>query len=222
MRERTDKNEIIIGPINDVRLKPGIERSRNGKLQQFGPRIVRGGKEIQSCDFSIEPPERHLYALEVDGNWMWVNGCTHCNQNGEKLSYVVCDEHDRCQCCRVQRNEAIKIPPRSEWDQGGGAWGSRDENGVFGWTCHSCHEAKEAARRAEALERIIPDEEYDELSFWQEDEAKCPWCSAAICTDESYDADGEAHECDECGHSFSLTAEHSVSWTTKRVDGGEA
>lgn len=216
--ERTAKGEIIIGPILDLRLKPAMERVRNGSQQQFGPRIVRGGKEIQSCDFTIEPPLRHHYALEVDGSWMWVNGCGHCNQNGEKMSYVVCDEHDRCQCCGVKREEATKTPPRTEWDQGGAVWASRDENAVWGWECHSCHEAKESAKRSEALARVVPDDEYDEWDFYHGDSAKCPWCSAEVCTDESYDADDESHECDECGHSFSLTAEHSVSWTTKRVE----
>ncbi|MDO6406293.1 hypothetical protein [Pantoea phytobeneficialis] len=218
--ERTSKGEIIIGPILDLRLKPGMERVRNGRVQQFGPRIVRAGKEIQPCDFSLQPAEKHHYALEIEGKWMWVNGCGHCNQNGEKMSYVVCDEHDRCQSCRVKREDATTIPPRNEWDSGGGVWGSKDENGVWGFTCHACHAAQEAEKRAEALARIVPDEDYDEWDFYSEDTAKCPWCSAKICTEESYDADGESHECVECGRSFSLTAEHSVSWTTKRVEGG--
>lgn len=217
--ERTNKGEIIIGPILDLRLKPGIERTRNGSIQQFGPRIVRGGKEIQACDFSIKPSERNYYALEIEGKWMWVNGCGHCNQNGEKMSYVVCDEHDRCQCCKVKRDEATTTPPRSEWDRGGAVWGSRDDRGVWGWMCHACHEAKEADKRSKALARIAPDEDYDEWDFYHADSAKCPWCSAEICTDESYDSDDESHECDECGNPFSLTAEHSVTWTTKRVGG---
>ncbi|WP_225613748.1 hypothetical protein [Pantoea sp. PNT01] len=132
---------------------------------------------------------------------------------------VINYSNDRCQCCKVKRGEATTTPPRSEWDRGGAVWGSRDDNGVWGWICHACYEAKEADKRSEALARIVPDEDYDEWDFYHADSAKCPWCSAEICTDESYDADDESHECDECGHSYSLTAEHSVSWTTKRVEG---
>ncbi|CAI0731385.1 Uncharacterised protein [Serratia plymuthica] len=208
MKERTEKGELIIGKINDPLLMPGMNRIRSGSTQQFG-------NDWNKPDLTLTPPERHFYALEINGVWMWVNGCAHCNQNGEKMSYVACDEHDRCQCCGLKKEDAIATP-------GGGFFGSRDANDVWGWTCHPCHEQQESERRLAALARIAPDDDYSEMDFWHEDNAKCPWCSAELCTDESYDADAEQCSCDECGNSFTLTAEHSVSWTTKRVGGSDA
>ncbi|WP_025118954.1 MULTISPECIES: hypothetical protein [unclassified Serratia (in: enterobacteria)] len=213
--KRTEKGELIISKIDDARLVPGMPRTRSGKTQLFGERIVSRGKLVQDCDFSIEPPEKHFYALEINGVWMWVNGCGHCNQNGEKMTYVVCEEHDRCQGCGVKRKEAVATPD-------GAMWGSCDANNVWGWTCHPCHEQREHERRQAALARIVPDDEYSESDYWHESEAKCPYCNAEICTDEKYDADEESMECDECGNVFTLTAEHSVSWTTARVSDSEA
>lgn len=147
MSNRTEKNEIIIGPINDDRLTPGMNRIRSGQTQLFGG-------TTHAPELTLTPPEKHLYALEVKGIWMWVNGCSHCNKNGEKMSYVVCEEHDRCQGCGTHRSKAVRIPPRNEHDASGGVWGSRDDNGVWGWTCHRCREAENVAVRSAALERI--------------------------------------------------------------------
>lgn len=214
MSNRTDKNEIIVAPIDDPRLKPGMNRMRNGSTQEFGD-------DWHHPEIKLTPPEKHLYALEVNGVWMWINGCAHCNKNGEKMPYVVCEEHDRCQCCGLTRKEATPIPSRNEHDQGGGVWGSCDENGVWGWTCHPCREAEEAKIRSDALARIEENTDYNELDYFNEDEAKCPWCNANVSTEESYEADEDELTCDECGHSFTLTAEHSVSWTTKRKEAAQ-
>lgn len=214
---KTECGEIVIGPISDPRLTSGMNRIRSGSRQLFGHRLVNGGKLIQECDFSIEPPERHFYAVEIDGVWMWVNGCGHCNQNGEKSSYVVCDEHDRCQRCDTQRDNAVAIPPRNKFDGLRAMYGTRSDDGMWGWTCYPCYEKQEAKRRSDALSRIIPDDEYNPMDFWSDDKAKCPYCSASICTDESYDADSEKLKCDDCGHIFTLTANHHVTWTTARV-----
>jgi len=206
MKERTDKNEIIAGPINDPRLKPGMNRVRSGSNQLFGG-------TTHKPEFTITPPEKHLYALEVKGVWAWVNGCAKCNQNGEKMSYVTCEEHDRCQGCNVKRKDAVPSPD-------GCVWGSRDNKDVWGFRCHPCHEIEQESIRSTAKARIPSLDDFDEWDFREEDEAKCPWCSAKLCTDESYDADGEEDTCDECGNEFTLTANHSVTWTTKRKESG--
>ena len=205
MCQRTANNGIIIGEINAPRLKPVIARMRSRSSQQFG-------SDWHYPEFKLAPPAKHIYALEVNGVWLWVNGCGHCNKNGEKMSYAVCEEHDRCQGCNIKREDAMKIP-----DSSNGVWGSCDSSGVWGFKCHTCHEAERSAIRSAAEARIPDIEDFDEWDFEMEDEAKCPWCSAKLCTDESYDADDETHECDECGNEFTLTAVHSVSWTTKRA-----
>ncbi|WP_145566606.1 hypothetical protein [Yersinia aleksiciae] len=213
---KTDKGEIIIGQINNPRLMPNMRRCRSGKTQQFGERVIEGGKLIQECDFSIEPAEKHIYALEINGVWMWVNGCAHCNQNGEKMSYQVCDEHDRCQSCNAQRKNALGIPPRDEHDSGGGMWATVTVDGTWGWTCNSCYEKQVEEIRATAIARIPNDEDFDEWDFKYQSNAKCPYCSAEVDTSDRYDSDEESIECCECGNSFKLTANHEVTWTTER------
>lgn len=198
------EGEIIRGVINDSRLFSGIERVRSGKVQMFGKRTVQGGKCIQECDFEITPPERSWYSKEINGVWHWVEGCSHCNGSPKDWDYVRCDKHDVCVDCGVDRENAGK-------STSGGVWGCRG-----GWRCNNCQEQIDRNRLAEAEARIIPDDEYDAMDFWREDEAKCPWCKADISTDESYDANHEEHQCHECERHFKLTAEHSVSWTTIR------
>ncbi|MEG5481679.1 hypothetical protein [Enterobacter kobei] len=208
MCKRID-GEIIRGVINDPRLFSGIERVRSGRVQMFGKRIVQGGKRIQECDFEITPPEWSWYSKEIDGIWHWVEGCDHCNGSPMKWAYVRCDKHDVCVDCGVDRERAAKSPGI---DGIGAVWGCSD-----GWRCNDCQEQINKKRLAEAEARIVPDDEYDEMDFWHEDEARCPWCKAEISTDESYDACQEEHKCHECERHFKLTAEHSVTWTTIRA-----
>ena len=64
---------------------------------------------------------------------------------------------------------------------------------------------------------IIPADDYDEWDFWLVDVAKCPWCKSDVYTEDCHDAELEINECGECGNEFTLTAEHHISWTTKRA-----
>lgn len=203
MDDRFD-GEIIRGVINDPRLFSGIERVRSGKNQLFGKRIVQGGKCIQECDFEITPPERSWYSKEINGVWHWVEGCSHCNGSPKEWDYVRCDKHDVCVDCGVDRENAAKSTSGAVWGCSGG------------WRCNDCQDQINRQRLSDAEARIVPDDEYDEMDFWHEDEALCPWCKAKISTDESYDAHQEEHTCYECERQFKLTAEHSVSWTTIR------
>ncbi|MBS9488157.1 hypothetical protein KIP80_06315 [Citrobacter braakii] len=198
MSQRID-GEIIRGVINDPRLFSGIERVRSGRVQMFGKRIVQGGKCIQECDFEITPPEKSWYSKEIDGVWHWVEGCDHCNGEPKEWAYSRCQKHDVCVDCGGNRKSTTT------------AWGCSG-----GWRCNDCQEQINRQRLAEAEARIVPDDEYDEMDFWHEAEARCPWCKAEISTDESYDAYQEEHKCYECERHFKLTAEHSVSWTTIR------
>lgn len=204
---RRHEGELIRGVINDSRLFPGINRVRAGSKQYFGERIVKGGKCIQECDFEIIPPQRSWYAKEIEGSWHWVEGCDHCNDNVKDWGgYIRCEKHDVCVDCGIDRHKASKS------ESSGAVWGCSG-----GWRCNDCQEDRNAKRLAEAEARIPPDDEYDEWDFYNEDEAKCPWCKAEVNTDESYDAESEECECGECERKFKLTAVHSVGWTTERA-----
>ncbi|MCK8571306.1 hypothetical protein [Yersinia ruckeri] len=69
------------------------------------------------------------------------------------------------------------------------------------------------------ISRIPDDEDFFAHEFECCYEAKCPYCSAEIETDNRHDANGELLKCNECGHSFKLTANYEVTWTTERHDG---
>jgi len=66
------------------------------------------------------------------------------------------------------------------------------------------------------------DEMNDKSEFENEqidDEITCPACLKSFQSDDGYgyDADDEEVQCDYCGEWYSLTAEHSVSFRTKRI-----
>lgn len=205
---RTDEGEIIHIPVNDPRLKPGMHRLRSGHVQMFGERIVCGPNK-QECEFEIIPPKKSWYALEVNGVWMWVEGCDICNGHRKDYSYKRCEDHDRCVDCGVKLAQASK----SKGITGMGAvWGVRG-----GWICNDCHQKVEAQSLAEAESRITERDEDEETECSMEGDPTCPWCgSTREAEGEDYGADDEIHECGKCHRSYSLTAVHMVYWNSER------
>jgi hypothetical protein len=206
--------------INDPRLDGYTQRMRNGSTQTFyhgddhrdferyrtegGP---SNSSEIKMHDkpdtIYIEPPEKHIYAELIDGQWYWVNGCGSCNgKQRDWTTYIECDKHNVCASCGCSRSQLTEAP-----------WGGKN-----GWVCKPCADIEDAARKAKALERVA-DYEYNEWDFYSNDEITCPHCKATIESDgDDYGCDSDDRECHDCGNTFELTAVHSVTWTTKRKD----
>ena len=67
-------------PIQDSKLTTDLERTRSGRTQAFKAK----GKRSFDPDFTIQPPEKHIYAILIDGKWCWVNGCDLCNNKPKK------------------------------------------------------------------------------------------------------------------------------------------
>ena len=78
-------------PINDPRLTPDLKRTRSGSTQGFS----KPGKMSFDPDFTIDPPEQHIFAELIDDQWFWVNGCAECK--GEeptyRNTYIKCVKH---------------------------------------------------------------------------------------------------------------------------------
>lgn len=204
--QRTEEGEIIRGPINDERLKPGMNRSRSGSSQHFNKVVIRNFKRVAEYDFSIEPPARSWYSKEVDGVWMWVEGCDLCNGEREDYCYVRCDQHDVCVDCGTTRESAVINPH-------GAVWGVRG-----GWQCHQCHEKERQTRVSAAHARIAARDEEEDKSTEMEDKPTCPWCGATFEPEgEDYGADEKVIECYDCEREYKLTAEHVVYWNAKRA-----
>ena len=189
--------KMSLGLVNDPRLTPELQRTRSGSTQEFRART----KMSFTPDFSIKPPERHIYAEIISNVWHWVNGCDECNGKESRYTYIKCVKHDVCVHCKSPRNECEQ--PH---------WGAAN-----GFLCSSCHTINEAERKLAILERINSFE-YNEIDFWGEPKITCPYCKEKVDPDsEDYEANDAEVKCHECENTFKLTAEHSVSWTTKRM-----
>lgn len=191
-------------PINDERLTPDMKRLRNGSQQLF--RRDYGDNRFtdsSNADVILQPPERHIYAELIDGVWHWVNGCAECNGHDRNwMTYIECDKHNVCRTCKTPRNQLTETP-----------WGGR-----HGWQCKPCADAEHEADKAAAL-AAMP-EEYLELDYWREDTPRCPYCNFELRV-ESEDISGmmdseQEQECPRCDHVFTIEAECSISYTTRR------
>ena len=198
-------------PILDPRLTADMERVRSGSTQLF--RVLGNHRSFineDNADVVLTPPERHLYADLVNGEWHWVNGCEECNgrpRNTAK-SYIECDAHNVCCTCGTPRAELKEAP-----------WGCID-----GWQCKPCADAEHEAEKAAALAAMPSDEDYDPWDYEGCDRIKCPYCNADIDSDDHYDAIENPRDitCYRCGNTFKLAGETHITWTMTKVDEGGA
>ena len=195
--------KLIIELINDKRLTPTMERSRNGRIQEFREKNQDDRSSIskKNCDVSLEHENKEMYAELIDGQWYWVNGCGQCN--GEERSwntYIECEKHDVCSCCFIPRKKI----------KGNSVWG-----GNKGWTCKPCKETKDAEIRREAFEKL--DGEEPDCSYT--DEIICPHCGSVISNDDLHEStDIECHVCDgEISLEVDYTASYSTSIKGERI-----
>lgn len=197
--------------IQDERLTPELKRVRSGRKQAFYLPTNRS-LQTEDADITLEPPEPHIYAELIDGQWYWLNGCAECNGEPRDWgTYIECEEHNRCRTCGIKRAELTEAP-----------WAGKN-----GWQCKPCADIEKRANRLRALEAAAA-EEFDEYDYMHNTNIKCPHCNHEYkpCT-----ADGlpeGAHECDVCGGEYSIEPEPCVYYTTRLIgerltlDGDEA
>ncbi len=208
------KNKVI-SLINDPRLTPTMDNMRHGRTQAFREKIDKNGKThtaFMSNDktdvIEIEPPEKHIYAELVDGEWYWLNGCCECN--GEKRcwvnSYIECEEHDVCQTCGIHRSKLKEAP-----------WGKPD-----GWRCEPCQDRIDSAHKSSML---LSAREYDEWGFRNLDEVECPYCNEKLTEwyrslDEN-DEDRQEITCETCENKYNVAVNRSVSFDVTKIIMGQ-
>lgn len=213
MSNESDKK---ISKICDDRLIGYTKRTRSGREQVFYtgnderdfPRYnADGGGRKHNVTMHdkpdtirIQPPEKHIYAELIDGEWWWVNGCGPCNgeDRGHK-TYIECLEHDVCRTCHRHRSEFKDS-----------VWGGRN-----GWQCRPCQEVEHEEEKREALDAMP--EEFDDSDFHYMNEITCPYCAYEFSDSwEHSEDDSEDHDCPRCENVFEVTAEISVTFNCDR------
>ena len=192
--------------INDPRLTPDLQLTRNGKKQEFRK---KGQSWHDEPIVALENERPELYAMLTDGEWYWVNGCAYCedahpSQKGQSYSYVKCDTHNTCGGCGKHRSE-FKEP----------VWGRSN----VAFVCQSCHEIECAADKLEGLSKGAEYDIDEDYHHSYEDKIICPYCLNSF-EDEEYshtNDDGENHQCSNCGEVFTITANISIDYTTAPV-----
>lgn len=145
--------------INEPLLTPDMKRTRSGATQLFRKDYKdRQFTSEENADVVLRPPERHLFAELIGGQWCWVNGCAECNgKPRDWMTYIECDKHDVCRTCKTPRSQLTESP-----------WG-----GKHGWQCKPCAEIEHEAEKVEAL-AAMP-EEHDEIDYRLKVEAREAW-----------------------------------------------
>lgn len=84
--------------INEPLLTPDMKRTWSGATQLFRKDYKdRQFTSEENADVVLRPPEHHLFAELIGGQWCWVNGCAECNgKPRDWMTYIECDKHDVC------------------------------------------------------------------------------------------------------------------------------
>ncbi len=217
------KQMIKVAKIDDPRLKDYGQRMRNGTTQVFYTgrdhrdweryRTEGGGRDPNVImhdkpdTIHVEPPERHLHAELIDGEWWWVNDCAECcGRPRDWTTYVECEKHNVCRTCGCSR-ESLTEPP----------WGGKN-----GWQCKHCADREHEERKQAALAVMPSDEDFDQYYYEDLNKVKCPYCDAEIDTsDDSWayeDGRTEEVDCWRCDHKFDAEVSVIFSYTTKRKE----
>jgi hypothetical protein len=213
--DMTNIEDKIICEIDDDRITEYEKRTRSGSEQIFYTgnderdferyRAEGGGckpgitMHDKKDTIRIQPPERHYYALLIDGQWFWVNGCGECNgRPRDWMTYVECEKHNVCRTCGKKRADVAV------------AW-----SGENGWQCGVCHDTQRQAEKKEALDAFAL-AGYEDCDFMFNDQVVCPHCALSYNPDDMYE-DTEV-KCERCDGRYTVEIDHSVTYSTEIID----
>lgn len=174
--------------------KEWTRRTRSGHTNIWNDSFHRNGLP----EVKLDPPTKGLYAELFEGGWYWVCGCNKCLENGEPYSYIVCEEHDRCNTCGTHRKDLTETP-----------WGARD-----GFQCKPCHQEEREEQKAEAL-RSAKKSGHSENDCYYTDEILCPVCATKLDNEDMHESGEHEAECDVCGTEFKVEVDYEVKYTSR-------
>jgi len=203
---------LLVEKINDSRLTPTMKRTRSGRKQIFREDFNLKGElkrhfanEGDPDVITLRHEKQEYYAVLVEGEWWWANGCYECS--GDKkdwMCYSICNKHDVCSKCGVHTSDE-KVTTR---------WGNKN-----GWVCNICHDREEAIEKAKWQAKI--DDDYCSWDYDELDLVKCPWCTFEYDAYESCvsfagnDKESE-EECPKCNNKFTITGHTRYTFTMER------
>jgi hypothetical protein len=170
------------------------DRTRTGHTNVWN----EGSSRNELPEVKLKPPIRGLYALRFDDGWYWVCGCSKCLGIEEPYPYIVCDEHDRCISCKIQRDQLKEVP----WGKPGG------------WQCKPCNRREHSERKNKAIEEAQA-RGHSEDDYSYTDEIICPVCGSENSND---DMNGKAEHkvtCCICDTEFIVTADYVPKYTSR-------
>lgn len=168
-------------------------------LNRSGDKCVWNKGSQKFPEYSLMPPERGLYAKQIDGEWFWVSGCAKCNERGERWSYIVCEKHDVCISCATSRASLTEMP-----------WVHPD-----GFICRSCKDLRHELAKSEALANAKA-KGHSEHDCSYTSEIICPCCASVIPSDDSHESTS-GMTCRVCDAEFDVEVEYSVTYTTTKA-----
>lgn len=181
--------------INDKRLTPTMERVRSGRTQMFREKNTNDMSFINrdNSDVILEHENKAMYAELIDGEWYWINGCAECNgKDRDWMTYVECDNHDRCSVCFISRKE-IQGPVHAS---------------KKGWICKPCNESKKLETKTGAFKKL--DGEEPDCSY--RDNIICPHCGSEISNDDIHESRDLV--CHVCEGEMTVEVEYTASYST--------
>ena len=193
------KNKELLELIKDKRLTPTMRRIRAGATQLF--REINSNDRTfiskTNCDVMLTHKKRSMYAVLIEGEWYWAEGCAEClGLPRDWSTYIECEKHDRCSVCGINRKDL----------NGGISWDNKD-----GWICNKCNEIKRAQVRKQAFDRLNG----KEPECGGGEEIICPHCGTKISSDDIYES--QKLYCETCGGEFDLEVEFNPIYSTSVI-----
>lgn len=170
------------------RTRSGHTNIWNGKFHENGLTEVK-----------LSPPQLGLYAERFEDGWYWVCDCPKCLGTDNPFPYIICDDHNRCETCKIHRDELKEK----------GAWGVRG-----GWQCYSCHDKEHEENKRNAI-RLARESDHSEDDCFYTSEIICPVCASEYSSDDMHEHGEHDLKCGVCDTKFIVEIEYETRYTSR-------
>jgi hypothetical protein len=157
--------------------------SRAGDVFRFREKGIITREFDLDTDTLIKSPSKGLRVKNIDGVWFWLCDCPQCLGKDPSFAYSVCDKHDICITCGINRTKLKETP-----------WGCRE-----GWRCKPC-ETKRVKKAINDYKQTEPEQYSDTII--------CPHCGNKDDGSDLHESDNE-YLCGNCSSPFEIEVEYS-------------